>query len=893
MQNIAIPLIVITLSSIFTLGAFSSPQVNKKDENTLENIQKLKIAPDIRKLIARENEEATKWIQFDWGEYSEKNVTENSILYQKLSELSGIFYQHWSKSPSTLTKDKWYTIKLWMGSYVISHYDPFIQTMVETEDFLIKNITNGNIYVEQTGSGYIVFALDSVSEIVFLSKWKQISNYILFPGMWISIDWSRNWELENADSIKISDIHPVSYIDTSTTGLINKNIPNGYRMILTLKKYLQYLSQKSDYFTQWWASIHKNSNYERAWLINNTKIEFLIESDLDFYLQNIPAYIEQNWIDGIKSMRDQINSLYQIAKTKWFNKNIDKTFVQFIEKTRFTIYNKKYQEWYKIIYNTVLGILSWKDIVKAKNLEFYQALSDQYMNEIIHDIDIKEEKPKIIENIINENQDIKHLDMAIYVYSIFDYYNVFNYGMPIQFRWIFILADNLFNTLTRYLNSLNSPQKREESLTIIFDRFLKPTTESFLSGIKNAYFKNENNYSPLILKDEYIDENKMTKINPDTVQNIRNLQKTIANFMEKTKSISSIDGNSIIEEQRVIIDWYNNELIKIISIMVNYRDYYLCEVVWTGCNKDGTEEVIGSGNTNTWSSKSMGIVQLKEYLSQFKWVDINTLRLNNENPENDWYYNVSISINNSQFQFNLTEEDHTISNIRYEKGWQIDESLSNIIISLDQKQEEQNKINKNIFSEFFLVTFFWKSVIPEKVVIDKTDEKNKNDSLIDPEIVIFKNNLINEDFSTIKESLEIEFDDIDITRNSEWEYDIVLSDVINEYDYTVPEIGWKTSKENYKVNFTSSYIYKRNYHAFKDITFRFKNNKKTGYYNTIISVEPSSIQLNEILEKTVNLWSYLYIIEKNTNPNGNDKIVIDLNNWQVIINDNTILNINE
>lgn len=866
-------------SIVYILWAFPIYSDSKEPDNQTTGIidADLKIAPDVRDLKDIENTSAFPWIT-----WSDQKLTQDSILFQKIGKLSWIFYQYGSKKPWIFTQQDGVKIKISTGNYIFSHYDPLTFIGIESNDITIKNITNGNLYVESSGWVYTVFALDSVSEVTFLHQGKAINSYTLFPWMWISINAANIGELEWKDSLYISSIYPVHYIDTNTTWLINKHIPNSYRMILVLKKYLQSIAYNNNYFKYSVNNGVVDETYEKFWLINQSKVVYILTNNLLSNLRWIPGYTDED----INKLVTKIKEIYQIAEQNGVQAQIHKVFINFIEQTRFSIYHKEYQKKYSLVYNLILWYLNPKWESNKSFIGFQQALSDQYMNELLNEIDVKEEKPALIGDIVSGwSEDVKNLDIAIYIYSVLESYNIFNYeGTPIEFNGVFVLANNLFSILSRHFNTLRTLSEQEKWLLTIFEKFISPTTQSFLMGIKNAYFQDETQI--LLLKDEFVDDAKNAKINTQTLANIRELERIIGVFLKWTESIATSSMSDTLKLHYETLKNQDAELKKIIALLSDYQNYYFCEILGTWCK---WEILDSTGNTNSWSTWtpietiSYSRDNLVKYLWQFNHVDTNTIQIMNNSPEIDGYYEVQVTIKWLPFQFRLTEEWHILSHTQYTKtDGNTDTSFIDMEIPLDEKEREF-KDNKLSFNDFFGLIFF-PQINPEVGWEDVTPIETTPEIDIDPEIVIFTNNLINEDFKKISDFIKIWFNQITVKKdNATNEYTIDLNNITKDYIYESSVS--KKLNQVFKATFSGKYIYKRGFRAFNGLELKIKNTTKNTTFPSVCSIIPSTIMLDEVTTKLEPLAQYIIKLMEQWIKTKPAQCSFDLENWQVIVDD--------
>ncbi len=82
---------------------------------------------------------------------------------------------------------------------IVSLYDPFVSYTLHPKDtsYRVTQITNGSYYLSDESDGTIsIYSIDVVAELAFYDGDEQMTNMILFPGMYIRFDPKSNRDLK-------------------------------------------------------------------------------------------------------------------------------------------------------------------------------------------------------------------------------------------------------------------------------------------------------------------------------------------------------------------------------------------------------------------------------------------------------------------------------------------------------------------------------------------------------------------------------------------------------------------------------------------------------------------------------------------------------------------------
>ncbi len=89
---------------------------------------------------------------------------------------------------------------------IFSFYDPFKIYTIENQklQFRISQLTNGSVYFGSEDDGTVsVYSIDLVAKLTFLHQNEDMSEIIIFPGMYIRFDPTQNIAFKNANLFHI------------------------------------------------------------------------------------------------------------------------------------------------------------------------------------------------------------------------------------------------------------------------------------------------------------------------------------------------------------------------------------------------------------------------------------------------------------------------------------------------------------------------------------------------------------------------------------------------------------------------------------------------------------------------------------------------------------------
>ena len=328
----------------------------------------------------------------------------------------------------------------------------------------------------------------------------------------------------------------------------------------------------------------------------------------------------------------------------------------------------------------------------------------------------------------------------------------------------------------------------------------------------------------------------------------KNIEKVIDNFTTNRDLISN--------REKDIIDYEKMKL--------EFPEYFLALFSYDKYSLEYDiikKNLLDIDTINESESNELTEKDFINYISSFNWLDLSSVKV--EIVEG-YYFEVSnLFINWLSFSFNLYPYDsNTIEDINIYWNWIISEkerikiwrnsyNLDFIKESLLKKTREYTWEDKYKydFKNFFVNTFFTEN---KDDVADSSNNNNDDNNLEEDKfVVVFKKNKLLWDsweFSSIKDTLDVKYNDIKVTRNGN-NYETYLDKVLFTVDVT------DVSKKRFNWELSSDYILTSENHDFKNIRLkvydRYTENEWTkfliwwNYINLIWTVIISELE-NEL-----------------------------------------------
>lgn len=356
---------------------------------------------------------------------------------------SAFFLKNENHNPSENITREGKKIFIKNGAGIFSWYDPFL--LYELHDgensFQLEQITNGSVYVSYENDGAImIYSIDLVANLGFLANGEKMTEMIIFPGMSVRFDPSKNAELKNADLLKIAQIladeknaraktgiefqYPRienSITKTSTFGLPLP--PNSERRalfqyfeyaVLERVKTLDAMKQYSDGGNGGFVQLDSEQN-----ILNPTKNMYRLLGEL----QIIFSDAVNSKIDA-DMFRKKVLDIRTRASEFELENRVDELLQKFLIDGRFALYADGTEALqYKKLYNEaalILGIVP--EDGKGK---FFQSLSDIFSKSVIFsdktNLTTIAETTNALKKMLDQKEIVAkdYFDISLYSFSIF------------------------------------------------------------------------------------------------------------------------------------------------------------------------------------------------------------------------------------------------------------------------------------------------------------------------------------------------------------------------------------------------------------------------------------------------------------------------------------------
>ena len=836
---------------------------------------------------------------FDEVENWEKNW---DYFYQKLSPIDGIYYFSNDKNPLkiTKTKDSKTSISLWEGIFIFSLNDTFNNYEINSPFLKINQVQKWFFVVNNIKDNYKVYSYNSILNIFLLdNNLKEITNFQLFPSLLFVYNPEYNDQVRNADLLRISTIDKIYYFDAKNENkkpLVSSNIEKESKELFKiLNSDLEDKFKIYNKLSNQVISITQSPNINWTSLIENYPFLFLNDTKKDIILKN---NLSQNILNFIKSSNSDEKDFYQK------NKTLIKNSLEEMKQNQAT-----YDDWLKILKNYYY-------------LSYYPSIFQNNDNILIKD---KNNFTKLLNEILNDwwNDNYVTLSDIYLAYSFYwlsfnslnSYIDLYLWNLissksisKERFWWFsFFLREYLINNINSSSNSLNILKYMFDLTEKYYSNF-KGTNDQKISLLSNTFYNYRKIISKLniiivesffvkkdkwyVLKDEFWWENSV-QLPAGILDNLKFIYKVwVSNLAQKKdfyyKALWTAASPNIIEYYSSLMKEYDSLKYKI-SIFEDYNSY----IVKLNLNKENKDLKWLDYNN---SDNQLSVSNIRNYLSQFNQVDINSLNiLNSSSLKKDWFYDVSINISQVQFNFKLNPNWNTVYNLTYkDPNWNVVDTFIDSSLPFDDKEivwtdlyasaETPKDKEKYDFKNIFYNLYLSPSAKTNLTQNWDPDIKTQTDNTPIAIKLFIQRELIDKDFKYIYDFLPIKFNNIKVSIEN-WNY------LINVID---AEKSFNSKNTYYSSLFSSDYNIKT--HSFTDITLKVKDENSvwdniTYKFDALdISIVPNSIEVRSLSSKLKDIWYYIDTISQNYN-NLAQILKIDLNLKKVFI-DSQSFNVN-
>ena len=488
-----------------------------------------------------------------------RKIQPNNIIFGEIGRLSSIMYlsQSWTVFPLIASGSTATGIILEDMEGIVSLYDLFSTYTITSagREFRLEQITNGSFYIGKEADGKIaIYAIDGVIRLVFLDKWTEMTNMILFPGSFIRFDPKRNAALKWADLFRT--ILSLQDWEDEVFEFINPRVNTGnekdtfvnYRLPLETKILFRVLSARFHNQVEWVDLLKSYSSDDTTpttqaseWMLNPAKRNHLMLLELKSLLSHIVTLKGTS-----KSNVDRIAEIYRDAKSlKMESSTAKKTIEQFLLDGRFALYGnisevgKGYQENYEKIAQ-MIGITP-----SSGKSRLLQNLADIYSGNLF--LQTSKNSTFIIDTfrptattLLSTVQtgwiDQKdYFDIALYAYNILD--KVQDNGVLsrdyIENNATYDYLTTFFYAGNKYMNSIDDPDKRNKTISSFSSQFYEKMLSMIVGSLYHTFMKED--HGALFLWSAYADT-KSVKINIDTLRYIYKLNWIISNVNDTIRS---------------------------------------------------------------------------------------------------------------------------------------------------------------------------------------------------------------------------------------------------------------------------------------------------------------------------------------------------------------------
>ena len=488
-----------------------------------------------------------------------RKIQPNNVIFWEIGRLSSLIYlsQSWTVFPPIATGGSATGIILEDMEGIISLYDLFSTYTLYSKsgEFRLEQVTNGSFYIGKEADGKVaIYAIDGVIRLVFLDKWVEMTNMILFPGSYIRFDPKRNAALKWADlfrtilSLQDGENEVFEFVNPRVNTRNEKDTFFNYRLPLETKILFRALSARFHEQVAWIDLLKSYSSNDTApsiqssdWMMNPAKSNHLMLLELKWLLSQIVTMTSKS-----ASNVDRVAQIYKDAKSlKMESSTAKKTIEQFLLDGRFALYGnisevgKGYQENYEKIAQ-LIGITpsSGKSKLLQNLADIYSwNLFLQTSKNSTFTIDtFRPTAATLLSTIQTWGIDQKdYFDIALYAYNILD---------KVQDKSIlssdYIENSSTYDYLTiffyagsKYMNSIDDPDKKNKTISSFSSQFYEKILSMIVRSLYYTFMKDD--HGALFLGASFADE-KSVKIDIDVLRYIYRLNGIISNVNDTIRS---------------------------------------------------------------------------------------------------------------------------------------------------------------------------------------------------------------------------------------------------------------------------------------------------------------------------------------------------------------------
>lgn len=905
MKKIYLFILVVIFSLLLILSTFSARQKNKED---FENMQK----------ISNFLNTSSGIMVYSNNSFIDSKE-EGELNYRILNPIDGIYYNSNKKNPISIKKTDTKTIiniDEWIYVFVLN--DIFEKYEIKGSSFKLSQLGKWIFFINNNPDKYKFYSYNSMLSLDLIEWNEIITNLKLFPSFMMDYDPRYNSQIKNADILRVLVINPLYYIDAKWTdflvrlsdekkeqdyvSVINKNITNRYNNFKDLYKTLLKMNvdniKWSDYIEKY-SYLFTNQNKRNSYYVNIAVTNFL---DILKNFNSIENFNTKSKFDLSVATANIVDSLNKINSEKVLYEQALSMVKNYYYLSYFgtkSDVNDDFNKVMKEIFSSKL--LGGEYFSELSNIYFAYYFEHEERDNASIDSKLDDSLSKYLKDIQNRKilKDEDYLNFSFFIMQYIKFnFNNSNIDDDILSKYI-----NTMPNAISYFNNYYKVLKKDEkswALSIQF-YYLWQIFDTLNNKILKKYFeKTEGGY--IDLKSVFINKNDWS-LNTNTVR-----LDVFLSTLDKHKNIINKD---LLDKK---IDFYSDNLNSSNSNQDSYKNlenkYIIFENILNRVISYDSNKFKSNLDSENITSESiikdnkiqLSKSNLEKYLSNFNWLNIGSLNINNiRTLMIDNYYDVQIWTIETEYVwykeiiFRLDPNNkNTISKIViYKNDGSVNNNFSNISIPLDDKEEfyknssdseDPNYGNVRKFADFFKIAF--NESLPQNNVNNNqiTNVPINDKPKESKEVVLFKQkNLIEWDFTFIKDFFNIPFYSIKVGI-AWWKYDITLENIPKQFNGN----RWSYMVElTTKYDFTGKYFYNT---AIKVINWNSFDDKNKSYYfnNTSLWIK-DNINLKTFSEELKNLWFYIDIVEDKFTSSISE-VKFDLS-WKRVLLDNNSFNV--
>ena len=501
LKNSLITLFAVGLAAFFVYGSFVFGMPKDQNRETEWNHQ-------VQKSVVNISTDS-KWLQSIKYSPYDSGSTASGILSLDLGRLSTAFVMN---NPAlNITFSGTHDIMLQGFQGIVSLYDPFVSYAIHPIDasYSVNQITNGSYYLSAEPDGTVsIYSIDVVAELAFYDSGEQMTNMILFPGMYIRFDPSANRDLKWADLFRIMLVLGDEQSD-KRTGLefVNPRVDGGkeedmffmYQLPTPTRPLFQMLHLL---FRDRIRQVENLKSYasNRGYVTEDINTLIYNPSKKNHYLlddlRSVLSRAVQSQMETV-DYRSKIDKIHIASSELVEGNSVQKMLEEFLTDARFAIYGNVNNTKFDAIYTETANILG---IVPGTGKgKFFQYLSDIYSRNIV----LQRKDPTfsgidtytptadgLKETLDNSNIESKdYFDIALYTYQLLQKTQdkqMFTYE-SVTSRATYELIDTLFGATAKYIDWLTSPELQKAAYQTLVIQFYAPIAATLNRSLYGTY----------------------------------------------------------------------------------------------------------------------------------------------------------------------------------------------------------------------------------------------------------------------------------------------------------------------------------------------------------------------------------------------------------------------